>query len=84
MDIVQRPFQAEGLIRQQGEVVDASSWKHSAKLREQRYLAPFLGEPVKCELCSRLFADDAKLEHHVKIDHPSETKKQPKKERAAS
>jgi len=84
MDVVQRPFQAKGIIRQQGEVVDASFWKHSARLREQRYLTPFLGEPIKCEVCGRTFVDDASLEHHFKMDHPDETRKQLKRGQAAS
>jgi hypothetical protein len=84
MDIVQKPFQAEGVIRRHGEVVDAGSWKHGARLREQRYLAPFAGEPVTCELCGRMFAGEANLGYHIKVDHPDDIKKQSRRERAAS
>lgn len=67
MDVVQRPFQYDGKVRINGEVVDTAGIRHLLKLREQRYLSPFPGEPVKCS-CGRMFRDLAALEHHASME----------------
>ena len=69
MDIVQRPLQADGIKRLHGEIVDAGAWKHAPKLREQRYISPYSGEPLTCALCGRMFTEEA-FKDHVKKDHP--------------
>lgn len=70
MDLVQRSFQAEGYLRRAGEVLDVSGFKHASRLREQRYLAPFSGEYMECNLCDRKFADQEAFRLHIKQDHP--------------
>ena len=69
MDVVQRPFQAEGLRRTHGEVMETGAWRHAPKLREQRYISQFFDEPLTCALCGRMFAKEA-FKGHVKKDHP--------------
>lgn len=38
--VVQRPFRDEGVKRMTGELVNALAWRWTARLVEQRYLAP--------------------------------------------
>lgn len=37
---VLRPFEATGAVREIGELLDCSSWVHTRKLVDTRYLAP--------------------------------------------
>ncbi len=69
MDVVQRPLQTAGVLLQRGEVVDTGAWRHAPKLREQRYIATYTGEPITCSVCGRMFVAVEVFKGHVK-EHP--------------
>lgn len=70
MDIVNRPYQDNGVIRTRGEVVNPADIKHAQKLREQRYLAAFSGDPLECNNCGRKFANMLAFKEHAHREHP--------------
>lgn len=82
MYVVGKSFTAEGIIRRTGEVVKASGWRHVKRLLEQRYLAVFDGEPVKCTKCGRMFVNDELLQDHIRMDHPEPETTQEEPEQA--
>lgn len=71
-DVVQRPFQADGLNRMTGEILlDAKSFRNRDRLRNHRYLADYSGEVAKCRLCGRVFAADKEIfKAHFEKNHP--------------
>lgn len=75
MYVVGKSFTAEGIVRRMGEVVKASGWRHVKRLLEQRYLAVFEGNPVKCKTCGRMFAKKELLQEHIKMEHQEESQK---------
>jgi hypothetical protein len=44
---VLRPFEASGTLLTAGDIIDVSSWKHTAKLITMRYLSPTLSKGVE-------------------------------------
>jgi len=70
MEVVNRPLQHNGIIRDRGELLETEAMRNTVKLREQRYLSPFTGEHLECSVCGRKFADEASFKAHAKKEHP--------------
>ena len=68
MDKVIRPFIAD-IPRVRGEVLDLEPYKHGSKLRSLRYTEVFIGRPVKCKHCKRMFAGKEEYLRHLGEDH---------------
>lgn len=77
--VVVRPFEAAGIPRIAGEVVDATMWRTTATLVDKRYLAPLLPthSPVSCH-CGRAWLDPDQADRHCGAPAPEKGKGNPK------
>lgn len=72
--VILRPFEAQGLMRTRGEVVDISSWPNQrfvGSLVESRRLVELDRDatPVICALCQRVFDGPSSLGGHIRAEH---------------